>query len=173
MGLQRAHHLQFGDVVAHSGGLPGFGSNMRWLPHRGVGVVALANVTYAPMVTLTHELLELLGDADALPDPPAVTSPHTSTAAEAVVGLLNDWSEHRAIEVFSDNVALDDPWDRRAAAAAELVRRHGPLRVVAVAPLSATEADVRGAGTGDEFTIELQLAPTVPPRVQWYEVVDS
>lgn len=173
MGLQRAHHLQFGDVVAHSGGLPGYGSNMRWLPHRGVGVVALANVTYAPMVTLTHELLELLGDADALPDPPTVTSPHLAAAADALVGLLNDWSDERAAAVCSDNVTLDEPWERRSAHAAEVVRRHGPLRVISVAPLSATEADVRVAGTGQEFTIELQLAPTVPPRVQWYEIVDS
>ena len=49
MGLQRIHHLDLGATVTHSGGLPGFGSNMRWLPERDFGVVALANLTYAPM----------------------------------------------------------------------------------------------------------------------------
>ena len=36
----------FGHVVAHSGGLPGFGSQMRWLPEYGVGLIALGNRTY-------------------------------------------------------------------------------------------------------------------------------
>ena len=48
-GLGVIHDERFGTVVSHSGGLPGYGSNMRWLPGRRVGVVALANATYAPM----------------------------------------------------------------------------------------------------------------------------
>ena len=28
-------------LVAHSGGLPGFGSHMRWLPEHGVGIIAM------------------------------------------------------------------------------------------------------------------------------------
>src|SRR4029453_7236571 len=35
-------------VVAHSGGLPGFGSIMRMLPEYGVGVFVMGNPTYAP-----------------------------------------------------------------------------------------------------------------------------
>ena len=31
---------QYPTIVAHSGGLPGFGSQMRWLPEYGVGIVA-------------------------------------------------------------------------------------------------------------------------------------
>ena len=31
--------------VAHSGGLPGCGLQMRWLPDQGVGIVALGNLT--------------------------------------------------------------------------------------------------------------------------------
>lgn len=33
--------------VAHTGGLPGFGSLMQWLPDYGVGVIAFGNLTYA------------------------------------------------------------------------------------------------------------------------------
>ena len=33
-------------IVAHSGGLPGYGSLMRWLPDYGVGIIAFGNVTY-------------------------------------------------------------------------------------------------------------------------------
>ena len=41
-----------GRVVSHSGGYPGFGSNMRWHPATGTGVIALGNGTYAPMSLL-------------------------------------------------------------------------------------------------------------------------
>ena len=38
--------LRFRQIVAHSGGLPGFGSVMRWLPEYGVGIIAFGNLTY-------------------------------------------------------------------------------------------------------------------------------
>ncbi len=49
---------RFGRVVSHSGGYPGFGSNMRWHPASRTGVIALGNGTYAPMMTLTARLLD-------------------------------------------------------------------------------------------------------------------
>ena len=49
-----------GRIVSHSGGYPGFGTNMRWHPATGVGVIALANGTYAPMTGLTALVLDAL-----------------------------------------------------------------------------------------------------------------
>jgi len=49
-----------GRVVSHSGGYPGFGSNMRWHPASGIGVIALGNGTYARMGGLTSLILEAL-----------------------------------------------------------------------------------------------------------------
>ena len=48
----------FGRIVSHSGGYPGFGSNMRWHPASGTGVIALGNGTYAAMTPLATQLLE-------------------------------------------------------------------------------------------------------------------
>ena len=39
-GLGITQTCDFGHIVAHSGGLPGFGSQMRWLPEYGVGIIA-------------------------------------------------------------------------------------------------------------------------------------
>jgi CubicO group peptidase (beta-lactamase class C family) len=57
-GLFVEDHPRFGRVVSHSGGYPGFGSNMRWHPASRTGVIALGNRTYAPMMTLTARLLD-------------------------------------------------------------------------------------------------------------------
>jgi CubicO group peptidase (beta-lactamase class C family) len=47
-------------LVGHSGGLPGFGSNWRILPDYGIGVVAVANRTYASAGVANTEVLNLL-----------------------------------------------------------------------------------------------------------------
>ena len=39
-------NCDFAHIVAHTGGLPGFGSLMRWLPEYGVGIIAFGNRTY-------------------------------------------------------------------------------------------------------------------------------
>ena len=45
-GLGISQTCDFAHIVAHSGGLPGFGSLMRWLPEYGVGIIAFGNLTY-------------------------------------------------------------------------------------------------------------------------------
>ena len=47
----------WGRIVQHSGGYPGFGSNMRWHPATGLGVIVLGNSTYAPVGPFAVRLL--------------------------------------------------------------------------------------------------------------------
>ena len=49
-------HPVLGRVVSHSGGYPGFGSNMCWHPASGTGVIALGNSTYSAMTPLAVRL---------------------------------------------------------------------------------------------------------------------
>ena len=55
----------FGTIVQHSGGYPGYGSQMRWHPATGLGTVVLANSTYAHAGALAGELLSALLTAQA------------------------------------------------------------------------------------------------------------
>jgi CubicO group peptidase (beta-lactamase class C family) len=171
-GLFVTHDTRFGHFVTHSGGLPGYGSNMRWLPDRRVGVIALGNATYVPMRALTRRMLELIDDHGLIPS--AVERPSTAllSAAQELAVLLSEWTDAAANALFADNVDLDEPCARRARQASELIAAHGTLIVVGV---DATTA-VRGRATmrhadGAELRIDLDLSPTVPPRLQFYEVV--
>ncbi len=60
--------LAFGTIVQHSGGYPGYGSQMRWHPATGLGTVVLANSTYAHAGALAGELLSALLTAQATQD---------------------------------------------------------------------------------------------------------
>jgi Beta-lactamase len=171
-GLFVTHDTRFGHFISHSGGLPGYGSNMRWLPGSGVGVIALANVTYAPMAMLARRLLEIIDDHVGIVDAPCRPSDALVDAAERLAALLSAWTDQAAESLFADNVAIDDPLARRAAAAADLVRDHGPLALTSVTAVT----PMRGRATmrhsdGAELVLDLEMCPLLPPRLQLYEVV--
>jgi hypothetical protein len=86
--------------------------------------------------------------------------------------LLSSWDDRSADDLFADNVALDDAYERRRAAATAV---GGPLRLDGVRATSRTSATATVASGDTTWTLELQLSPQVPPRVQWYELtkVDS
>ncbi|MBK5332156.1 MAG: serine hydrolase [Ilumatobacteraceae bacterium] len=175
-GLFVTHDNRFGHFVAHSGGLPGYGSNMRWLPGPvgvgGVGVVALGNVTYAPMSIMARRMLEIIDEHSATRAVEVQPSPALQDAAHRLAVLLSDWTDSAADALFADNVALDDSLARRAQQAAELASAHGALtldKVAAVTPLRG-RATMRHAD-GAELHIDLELSPLVPPQLQLYEVV--
>ncbi len=171
-GLVLLDDPDLGLTATHSGGLPGYGSNMRWLPGRGVGVIALANSTYAPMLELTARLLTLVADQGLVPpDRPAV-SPDVDTAARRLVALVNDWNDDEAADLFTRSLVIDDSLDRRARAAAALVREAGALSIESIEATSAAGAEVRCAGAGGrDVTVSLHLAPPNPPRIQSYDAI--
>jgi CubicO group peptidase (beta-lactamase class C family) len=119
-GLFVDEHPALGRIVSHSGGYPGFGSNMAWHPATGTGVIALANSTYAAMAPLAARLLEAVvrqgepvaygpGLALGAPGP----WPETLAAKDAVSELLQTWDDAAAQRLFSPNVAQDAPFAER------------------------------------------------------------
>ena len=56
-----------GSHFGHSGGLPGYGSNVLFLPQRGVAVFAFTNRTYAPASRAVREAANALAQSDAYP----------------------------------------------------------------------------------------------------------
>lgn len=159
-----------GTIVSHAGGLPGYGSSMRWLVGKSLGVIALGNSTYAHMSTLTMKMLEALLNDGAVPTVTTPVSAQLSAAADALVALLNDWSDEGASALFSDNVVLDEPFSRQRAAAARLLKQHGPLRIVEIRPESVTSGNAVVQGSGRPFTIGIELSPVAGGAIQLYEV---
>ena len=65
-GLRISQTCAFRHIVAHSGGLPGFGSVMRWLPEYGVGFIAFGNLTYTGWGRVTTNVFDALVRTGAL-----------------------------------------------------------------------------------------------------------
>jgi hypothetical protein len=65
-GLRISQNCQFPAIVAHGGGLPGFGTQMRWLPEYGVGLIAFGNKTYTSWPSTFDAALDALARTGGL-----------------------------------------------------------------------------------------------------------
>jgi len=157
--------------VGHGGGLPGYGSLMRWLPEYGVGMVAMGNLTYASFSGLFDEITAALERTGGLKPRTVQPSPELAAAKADVSRLVNQWSDTLAARIAADNLFLDQPqatWRTRLEA---LTRLHG--RCTPAAGITAENA-LRGnwrmeCERGWE-NVAITLAPTRPATVQYLEV---
>ena len=169
-GLASAQTCRFAHSVSHGGGLPGYGSQMRWLPEYGVGIVALANGTYAGPGRAVNESLEALARTGALN--PRVPQPGAELlkARAAVDGLIGEWSDAGLQKIAAMNLLLDRSLDRRRKEFETLREKHGVCR--AESPIEAENA-LRGRWTlaceQGQIKVNITLAPTLPPTVQHLE----
>lgn len=158
--------------VAHSGGLPGFGSLMRWLPDYGVGIVALGNLTYTPWNGPVEQALALLSRTGGLAPRVPQPAPVLLTAREQVSRLVARWDDALADSIAAMNLYLDESKERRRSAI-ERLRREAGDRCADEGPFEVENA-LRGrwrmrCASGD-LRVAITLAPTEPAGVQFLSV---
>ena len=172
-GLVTLDHLRYGRIVGHSGGYPGFGSNMRWHPASGLGVVVLANGRYAPATPLGKDLLEALLAAEAAPIRRIRPVPATEAARATIERLLGRWDDEAIDRLCAMNVDLDEPIARRRAVFEKLRASHGALVPDPDAPVESFSPFHLAwwmRGERGRVQLEIQLSPEREPRVQTLNV---
>jgi len=173
-GLFTIDDTRFGRIVSHSGGYPGYGSNMRWHPATGLGVIVLTNHRYGPATPLARDILSALLAADAAPARRTRPNRATEAAREAVETLLAAWDGDVARDLFAMNVELDEPIVSRMAALAGLRERHGVLRRDPSEPdESRTSFHLAWWMVGERagrVKVEILLTPEARPKVQTFSV---
>jgi CubicO group peptidase (beta-lactamase class C family) len=171
-GLRVSQSCAFEHIVAHSGGLPGYGSLMQWLPDYGVGIIAFGNVTYTGWGGVVSDAFDLLQRTGGLQPRMPQPSPALSEMRQDVSRLVIEWDDQLADRVAAMNLYRDRAKERRR-------REIEALRAKVGACQPSTGFDVvenwlRGQWTmkcerGD-LRVSITLAPTMPPRVQHLEV---
>jgi CubicO group peptidase (beta-lactamase class C family) len=168
-GLFVQDHLRWGRIVGHSGGYPGYGSNMRWHAASGLGVVVLANGRYAPATHLGRALISALLEDEAAPSRRVEPNAATVAARVAVEGLLRHWDDAAAERLFAMNVELDEPVARRRAMMERLAATHGRLASDdSERPVSHNPFHLEWWLRGERGRVkaEILLSPERPPLVQ-------
>ncbi len=172
-GLRVGADCDFGHVVSHSGGLPGFGSRMQWLPAYGIGIIAFGNRTYTGWGPPVAAALAVLKQRGGLMTRQALPSQALVEARERVTRLILNWDDDLARSIAAENLFLDRSLDRRRADVTELVKRVGPCDA-GKGGFLVVENALRGKWTmgcsGTLLIVSVTLAPTMPPLVQYLDV---
>jgi hypothetical protein len=171
-GLRVSQSCSFRTIVSHTGGLPGFGSIMQWLPDYGVGIVAFGNLTYTGWTRAVTNAFEELNKAGAL----TLRMPRPSQALlemrDAASQLVVKWDDGLAEKIAAENLFLDQSKDRRRKALEDLHAQVGACRMPQ--SFDIVENALRGSWTmpceKGPVQVSITLAPTMPPRVQFLSV---
>lgn len=153
--------------VRHAGGLPGYGSEYRFLPDYGVALIAFANLTYAPMTAINHQAMELLLDAAQLRPRRLPASPALLQRQAQLAEIIRDWNSPAAADALSSNFFLDKSREDWAAQSAELVAQAGPISAVTdIVPLNQLRGRFHLVGPNGQIEAFFTMTPERTPRVQ-------
>lgn len=171
-GLGIFQSCQYPISVYHSGGLPGFGSLMRWLPEYGIGIIALGNRTYTGWGGVADEVFDALARTGALAPRMPQPAPVLAERREQVSRLVARWDGALADSMAAMNLYLDESKDRRRAAIERVraeaggeCRSEGPFYVE-----NALRGKWRMRCAKGDLLIAITLAPTEPAKVQFLDV---
>ena len=167
-GLVVSADCRFEQIVGHGGGLPGFGSYMAWLPDYGVGIFAMANLTYVGPSQPISEAWDALLKSGGLKKRELSAGPLLTQTRDRIVNLWKSWNAEEAKKVAAVNLFLDTPVEQRRQQIDQLKAEIGECS--APGPVQ-PENWLRG-----HFDLPCQngtvralfsLAPTQPPKVQF------
>src|SRR3954462_6259800 len=174
-GLRVSQTCAFAHVVAHSGGLPGFGSVMTWLPDYGIGLVAFGNLTYTGWGRVTSAALDALASVPALHPKSPRPSPALTRARDAVSRLVIQWDDRAPATIAAGNLFLDRSKARRKAEIDSLRSTVGAC--TAPTTFDVVESALRGQWTmkcdKGKLEVAVTLAPTMPATVQFLSVREA
>ena len=157
--------------IAHSGGLPGFGSQWRIMPDYGIGIVSFANRTYAPMGFVNLKILDTIIEIAGLKPMQLPSSKILEQRKNELVKLLPGWNNAQQSGIFAENFFPDYPIDTLQKYAKELYTKAG--NILSIKPV-VPENQLRGSFIieGEKTNIEIYftLSPENPPLIQEYHI---
>jgi CubicO group peptidase (beta-lactamase class C family) len=170
-GLGVTQTCHFSRMISHGGGLPGFGSNMTWLPDYGVGLYAMTNLTYTGAAGAVQDAIEVLRKTGALQPRELPPSPELLSTREAILKIWANLNPRDLEALAADNLFEDTP----AAARIDQIRRVKERVGACHAPGGMSPENFLRGGFQipcDRGTVRVYftLAPTMPPKVQQLNV---
>lgn len=168
-GLNWMHDAEGKTSIGHSGGLPGFGSNWRFMPEYGLGVIFFANHTYAPTSKMNLIVLDTLVQIAKLQPRIVAVSPILERRQKELVQLLPSWEKIPSI--FAENFFDDYLIDELKAEAKNLFEEAGEIKVIGK---MVAENQLRGycilEGAKQNLKLSFTLSPENPALIQEYHL---
>jgi hypothetical protein len=166
-GLRISTDCRFERIAGHGGGLPGFGSYMMWLPDYGVGMFAMATLTYSgPSEPISLAWDEMLGTG-GLRKRELPPTPLQTRMREHILNLWKHWDDAEAKSIAAMNFFLDAPSEQRRAEIAALKQEVGECASAGpVLPENWLRGQFNMKCANGSVGVFFTMAPTQPPAVQ-------
>lgn len=166
-GLGVGQDCRHSHVIGHGGGLPGYGSLMRWLPDYGVGLIAMSNLTYGGFNALFNDTITALHRTGALQPRVVKPSPALLKAQADISQLIIKWDDALAHRITADNFFMDAPAEARKSRWESLAKDHGVCRPASsIEPENALRGSWQMKCDRGWLDVGITLAPTMPPKIQ-------
>jgi hypothetical protein len=167
MGLISIQDCDLGTVLTHSGGYPGYGSFMMFMPERDAGVFAFSNRTYSAPGRQVNEAAVRLARGGLIP----VRQVPVSDALALMYHYAGDIFTRGNLDGADDRLAMNFLLDRSA----EMWRRELAEIKAATGACKTDSPIVSNGALAGSFDWECErgrmqgqvlLAPTRPPTIQ-------
>lgn len=169
-GLAVNRDCRFDHIVRHGGGLPGFGSHMMWLPEYGVGMFAMANLTYSGPSAPMERAFDALRRTGGLQPRRLPPSPALLSARDAIARLWQRWDDVEAKQIAADDLFQDRSAGDRRKEVERLREELGSCRAEdTLEPGNLLRGRFRMTCDRGFADVSFTLAPTMPPKVQFLE----
>lgn len=153
--------------IGHAGGLPGFGSQWRFLPQYGIAIVAFGNRTYAPFTAINNIVFDSLLSITKLKPNAIEPSPILLQRQKELVQFLPILQEQNIPSIFAENFFLDYPIKDFMSTASAKFKAIG--KIISIGKLEA-ENNLRGSfkvnGEQGSLGIYFTLTPEKIPLIQ-------
>jgi CubicO group peptidase (beta-lactamase class C family) len=158
-------------ALAHTGGLPGFGSNWRMMPDYGLAVVLFANRTYAPAAAINTAVMKLILEKGKLQPRQLPVSAILQQRKNELLRLLPDWNNAANSGIFAENFFGDQSVELRRRATQYLFNRTGEIqRIGELKPLNNLRGSFVIEGSRGKLEVFFTLTPENPPLIQEFRV---
>jgi len=167
-GLRITTDCRFDHVVGHGGGLPGFGSYMAWLPDYGVGMFAMATLTYSGPAQPINQAWDVLLKSGGLRKRELPPSPALLQTQTHILNLWKSWNDAEAKQIAAMNFFLDTPIAERRAQIQKLKEEVGECSTsnAALIPENWLRGQFDMKCAKGSVAVFFTLAPTSPPLMQ-------
>ncbi|MEO5898173.1 MAG: serine hydrolase domain-containing protein [Vicinamibacterales bacterium] len=166
-GLRVMSDCRFEQIVYHGGGLPGFGSYMAWLPDYGVGMFAMATLTYSgpsEPISQAWDAMLKTGGLRKRELPPTTVQ---TEMRDHILNLWKRWDDREGTQIAAVNFFLDGPSLQRQAEILALKNEVGECSATGpVVPENWMRGQFNMTCAKGTVGVFFTLAPTQPPALQ-------
>lgn len=156
--------------VSHGGALPGFGSNYRFFPEFGIGIMAFCNLTYTTPWPLA-EIEALLYEKGVMKPRELPVSAILEKLKNQLVILIQTGSKDIEQSILAENFFLDQSKESRYAEYKSILAQAGEIKnITSLIPQNQLRGSFIMKGENEDIHIFFTLTPEKDPKVQQLDV---